>query len=113
MIMGTVLVQPQRMRRAQVTAPEISLAAMVVNLATRLAQDTEQGGQLGRVANQALDEAVQQVVQQRKAALKNVAPRLADWLLRALRATTGLGPELRVASALDALTLVRMIIDAF
>lgn len=112
-MMGALLTQPQRMRRARVTDPGISLASDVTNLAARLAQDTEQGGRIAEVAGQAFEDALRAFVEARKHKFETVGPRLASWLLRVLRATTGLGPDLQVGSPADALELMQRIVQSF
>ncbi len=112
MVMGEVLTQPQRMRRATVMDPGIALINDLTSLATRLAQDAEQSAQLAQVARSALEDAVRTLVQQRLGALKSVLPKLADWLLRVLRATTGIGPELiPTSSPAGVLSLISQLID--
>jgi hypothetical protein len=92
MVMGTVLTAPQRMRRTQGVDPGIALIGDILNLATRLAQDTEQGGRIAEVARAALEESLEALVRQRLSKMESAGPKLASWLLRVLRATTGLGP---------------------
>lgn len=112
MVMGTVLTAPQRMRRTQSVDPGIALIGDILNLATRLAQDAEQGGRIAEVARGALEEALGALVRQRLGKIEAAGPRLASWLLRVLRATTGLGPEFRPDSPADALNVMRGLLDA-
>ncbi|HEX6559571.1 MAG TPA: hypothetical protein VF021_08910 [Longimicrobiales bacterium] len=99
------------MRRTQTADPATLLASEVATLATRLVTDAEQGGHIAAVAGEAAEQALRAFLDARLAAAENAAPRLSDWLLRVVRALTGIGPELRVGTPADGIELARTLLS--
>ncbi len=110
MVMGGVLVRPQRVRRARAADPSTAFLSSLFDLAGRLATDAEGGGRIAEITQAAGEEALRTLLVSRTAAFEAAAPRLADWALRVLRALTGVGPEMRVGSPADGLDIARQII---
>jgi hypothetical protein len=110
-MMGSLFVQPQRMQRVQAASPETLLVSELTSLVTRLLVDSQQGGQIGRVMQQAVEQSLRNLMQARIAAAQAAVPRLNDWLLRVLRALTGLGPDLRVGSPVEGIQLAHAIVS--
>lgn len=109
--MGAVLVRPQRVRRAQSADPATVLASELASLGTRLVMDAEQGGRVAEIAKAAAEQALRAFLQARLATAQAAVPRLSDWLLRVLRALTGVGPELRVGTPAQGIELARTLIE--
>lgn len=79
MLMGTVLVQPQRVRRARTADPLILLASDIFSLGARLAFDADHGGRIAAIAGEALQAAFDRLVTDRLAVLDGPPPRLTQF----------------------------------
>jgi hypothetical protein len=85
--------------------------AEVSNLATRLITDADEGGRIAAIAGAATEQALRNFMAARLANSEAAAPRLRDWLLRVLRATTGITPDLRVGTPAQAVELVQTLLE--
>ena len=110
-MMGSVLVQPQRVRRTAAADPAILLISEVANLGTRLATDAQQGGRVAALAREATEGALRAFIEERAAAAQAAAPRIGDWFLRVLRALTGITPEFRAGSPAEGIELARTVLE--
>jgi hypothetical protein len=110
-MIGAVLVQPQRVRRTQAADPATILVSELSNLATRLITDADEGGRIAAIAGEAAELALHNFITGRLATAEAAAPRLRDWLLRVIRATTGITPDLRVGTPAQGIELVRTLLE--
>lgn len=110
-MIGSVLVQPQRVRRAQTADPATLLGSDLASLITRLIMDAEQGGHVMEIMRDTAQQALIDMLEARRDAAEAAIPGLADWLLRAMRALTGIGPDLQVGSPADGLELAHTLVE--
>jgi hypothetical protein len=107
MSMGSVLVQPQRIRRARRRPSELAIGSELAALVGRIAADGGVGGRVGTLALEVLQESVDRVVDQRRSRMDAALPRLLAWAGNLLRLFTGTGPDLGVGDARAGLRLAR------
>ncbi len=113
MVMGSVLVQPQRVRRGRHADPGISLFTDLFSVITRLLTDAKLGGRLGDIAGEALVANFQRIATERVARIAQAGPHAVQRLLDLLRAITGVSATVRIAAPADALELARQLLDHF
>lgn len=78
MSIGSVLVQPQRLRRAR--GPQIALGGEVVAVAGRMSADGTIGVRIAELLFEALQTTVERLFNERRANMEAAAPRLRRWL---------------------------------
>jgi hypothetical protein len=104
---GSVLVQPQRIRRARQRPARLALGAELVALVGRIAADAEAGGRIGELASAELQASVERVFEQRRARMQSAVPRLLAWGRNLLGLLVGARPDLDVSDPRAALRLAR------
>ncbi len=111
MVMGSVLAQPQRVRRGRVAGPEAALIADLGSLLTRLTTDASRGGRIAGIVQDALLAAFERIVNQHLAKVQQAGPRVLQRLGDLARAITGLDASVRVNTPADALDIARRLLD--
>ncbi len=79
-MIGSVLVQPQRIRRAAVADPDMALLVDVLSLVTRLAVDQAQGGRILEVMGQAMEAAALRLRDRSMSGMASAQQKLQAWL---------------------------------
>lgn len=79
-MIGSILVQPQRLQRAAVVDPDMALVADMLSLATRLAIDQAQGGHILETIGQAMEAAALRLRDRSIDGMTSVQQKLQAWL---------------------------------
>jgi hypothetical protein len=79
-VIGSVLVQPQRIRRATIADPDMVLLMDVLNLATRLVMDQAQGGHILEAIDQAMETTTLRLRDRSMSGMASAQQKLQAWL---------------------------------
>lgn len=90
---GSILVQPQRLRRAPEGDPDFHLVQEAIQLAVRLAGDAGSGGEIAGVMAGSMEVAVAGLRARAETGMGNALQRLRDWIQPFSSALAALGPE--------------------
>ncbi|CAN5646126.1 hypothetical protein BH23GEM10_BH23GEM10_16620 [soil metagenome] len=111
MSMGSVLVQPQRIRRARRRPARIAIGAELVVLVGRIAADADAGARIGTLALEILQSTAERLFEERRARMEGAIPRLLAWGRNLLGAVTGTGIDADVTDPRAALQLARGVLN--
>ena len=109
--MGSVLLQPQRVRRGQHAHESSRLMTELATLITRLAVDRKTGGRIGEMVQETLVTGFERIVTERTAQVDSAAPRIVKKLLGLVQAVVGVRTSVKLTSPSDAIDLVRQILN--
>lgn len=90
---GSLLVQPQRLRRTQGVDPDLLLVQETLQLAVRLAADAGSGGEIAGVMAGSMEVVIAGLRVRAEAGIENALARLRDWSQPFSDALAALGPE--------------------
>ncbi len=104
-MMGSVLLQPQRVRRVHARRQKSPLIGDLALLLTRLARDTHTGGRIAALAREALESAFERIAAERTARIEAAGPRIVQRLTQLLQSITGVDGAAQFEVGADALVL--------